>query len=178
MRTQLERVLLTGGAGFIGSHVAEALLRRGAQLLIVDKLDDFYSLEWKNANLEQIRRVGEYEFSSTDICEIDPLRKLIARYKPDAIIHLAARAGVRPSIEQPCLYERVNVAGTLNLLELCRELRIPKFVFGSSSSVYGAASQAPFSEAQLDLRPLSPYAATKLRVRCSPIPTRISSDCR
>ena len=162
MRTQLERVLLTGGAGFIGSHVAEALLRRGAQLLIVDKLDDFYSLEWKNANLEQIRRVGEYEFSSTDICEIDPLRKLIARYKPDAIIHLAARAGVRPSIEQPCLYERVNVAGTLNLLELCRELRIPKFVFGSSSSVYGAASQAPFSEAQLDLRPLSPYAATKL----------------
>jgi UDP-glucuronate 4-epimerase len=162
VRTQLERVLLTGGAGFIGSHVAEALLGRGAQLLIVDKLDDFYSPDWKNANLEQIRRTAEYEFSNIDICDIDPLRKLIARYKPDAIIHLAARAGVRPSIEQPCLYERVNVAGTLNLLELGRELHIPKFIFGSSSSVYGAASRAPFSEVQLDLRPLSPYAATKL----------------
>jgi UDP-glucuronate 4-epimerase len=162
MSTPSKLVVLTGGAGFIGSHVAEALLRRHVQLVIVDSLDDFYAKAWKQANLEQIRSVGDYEFSNVDICEILPLRQVIARYKPHAIIHLAARAGVRPSIEQPLLYERVNVAGTLNLLELCREFRVDKFVFGSSSSVYGATSRAPFSEDQVELRPISPYAATKL----------------
>lgn len=162
MSNPSKRVVLTGGAGFIGSHVAEALLRRHVQLVIVDSLDDFYAKAWKKANLEQIRSVDAYEFSNVDICEIPPLRQVIARYKPHAIIHLAARAGVRPSIEQPLLYERVNVAGTLNLLELCREFRIDKFIFGSSSSVYGATSRAPFSEDQVELRPISPYAATKL----------------
>lgn len=162
MPSQSERVLLTGGAGFIGSHVAEALLQRGTQVLILDSLDDFYPSTWKELNLEEIRRVASYEFCNVDICEIDPLREVIARYRPSAVIHLAARAGVRPSIEQPHLYERVNVAGTLNLLELCREFQIAKFIFGSSSSVYGAASRVPFSEEELNLRPLSPYAATKL----------------
>src|SRR5882762_10801162 len=117
MSNPSKRVVLTGGAGFIGSHVAEALLRRHVQLVIVDSLDDFYAKAWKKANLEQIRSVDAYEFSNVDICEIPPLRQVIARCKPHAIIHLAARAGVRPSIEQPLLYERVNVAGTLNLLE-------------------------------------------------------------
>src|SRR6267378_4864542 len=162
MSNPSKRVVLTGGAGFIGSHVAEALLRRHVQLVIVDSLDDFYAKAWKKANLEQIRSVDAYEFSNVDICEIPPLRQVIARCKPHAIIHLAARAGVRPSIEQPLLYERVNVAGTLNLLELCREFRIDRFIFGSSSSVYGATSRAPFSEDQVELRPISPYAATKL----------------
>lgn len=162
MNASFQRVLLTGGAGFIGSHVAEALLRQGAQLTIVDNLDDFYSPAWKRSNLEEIRGVGSYEFEEVDICDFEGTREAVQRARPDAIIHLAARAGVRPSIAHPRLYESVNVAGTVNLLELCREFQVKKFVFGSSSSVYGATSRAPFSEDQVELRPISPYAATKL----------------
>jgi UDP-glucuronate 4-epimerase len=160
--TDSRRVVLTGGAGFIGSHLAEALLRRGCQLTIVDKLDEFYPPAWKQANLDEIRRVGDFQFFPADICDMVQLREILSRARPDLIIHLAARAGVRPSIEQPLLYERVNIAGTLTLLELCREFKIPKFIFGSSSSVYGATSRAPFSEEEAVLRPISPYAATKL----------------
>lgn len=162
MSKRSQRILLTGGAGFIGSHVAEALLRRGVQLWILDNLDEFYSPAWKKTNLENIRRVGSYEFFQVDICDRGPLREILERARPDVVIHLAARAGVRPSIEQPHLYERVNVAGTLNLLEKCRQFSVRKFLFGSSSSVYGATSRVPFSENQLELRPVSVYAATKL----------------
>ena len=162
MSKRSQRILLTGGAGFIGSHVAEALLRRGVQLWILDNLDEFYSPAWKKTNLENIRRVGSFEFFQVDICDTGPLREILERARPDVVIHLAARAGVRPSIEQPHLYEQVNVAGTLNLLEICRQLPVRKFLFGSSSSVYGATSQVPFSENQLELRPVSVYAATKL----------------
>jgi UDP-glucuronate 4-epimerase len=157
-----KRILLTGGAGFIGSHVAEALLRRGAALSVVDCLDHFYSSAWKKGNLEEIRRTGSFEFFDSDICEVEKMRETMAAARPNVVIHLAARAGVRPSIEQPRLYELVNVGGTLNLLELCREFRVEKFIFGSSSSVYGASSRAPFSEEQPELHPISPYAATKL----------------
>ena len=157
-----KRILLTGGAGFIGSHVAEALLRRGVVLSIVDNLDHFYSSAWKKKNLDDVRRAGSFEFFERDICELETMRETLAAAQPDVVVHLAARAGVRPSIEQPRLYEHVNVAGTVNLLELCRESHVGKFVFGSSSSVYGTSSHAPFSEEQHDLRPISPYAATKL----------------
>jgi UDP-glucuronate 4-epimerase len=157
-----KRVLLTGGAGFIGSHVAEALLRGGAQLSVADNLDTFYSPAWKKANLESIRKVGAFAFFEQDICATDGMRDVFAFARPEAVIHLAARAGVRPSIEQPRLYEQVNVAGTMNLLELCREFRVERLIFGSSSSVYGATSRAPFCEAEAGLRPISPYAATKL----------------
>jgi len=158
----LKRVLLTGGAGFIGSHVAEALLRKHFALSIVDNLDDFYSPAWKKANLEAIRKIAPFDFFDQDICVTEQMREIFARIRPDAVIHLAARAGVRPSIEQPRLYERVNVAGTVNLLELCREFQVSRLIFGSSSSVYGESDRAPFSEEQFDLRPISPYAATKL----------------
>ena len=160
--TDSRRIVLTGGAGFIGSHLAEALLRRGDQLTIVDSLDEFYSPAWKQVNLEEIRRAGCFQFFPADICDAERLRGILSNARPDLVIHLAARAGVRPSIEQPRLYERVNVAGTLNLLELCRELKVPRFIFGSSSSVYGATSHAPFSEEEAVLRTISPYAATKL----------------
>jgi UDP-glucuronate 4-epimerase len=156
------RILLTGGAGFIGSHVAEALLRRGALLTIVDNLDDFYSLDRKKANLEEIRRVGPVDFFPIDICDTSAMHELMAGVRPEVAIHLAARVGVRQSRQQPRLYEAVNVAGTLNLLELCREFRVQKLIFSSSSSVYGASSPAPFSEKQTALRPASVYAATKL----------------
>jgi UDP-glucuronate 4-epimerase len=157
-----QRVLLTGGAGFIGSNLAEALLRRGAALTIVDNLDSFYPPAWKKDNLRAIRQVGPVEFFETDICDERALREVFVHRQPEAVIHLAARAGVRPSIEQPVLYEHVNISGTVKLLELCREFGVKKFLFGSSSSVYGATSKAPFSEDQVDLRPISPYAATKL----------------
>ena len=162
MAGKSKRILLTGGAGFIGSHVAEALLRGGDALAIVDTLDDFYSPAWKKANLESIRAVAPFDFFEDDICSPDRMRKLFAAFRPDTIIHLAARAGVRPSIDQPRLYEQVNVAGTVNLLELSKEFHVSRFIFGSSSSVYGESDQAPFSETQYDLRPISPYAATKL----------------
>ncbi len=157
-----KRIALTGGAGFIGSHLAAALLLRGANLTILDNLDNFYTPLWKKANLEDVRRVGKFEFAQVDICDVEGVRMALANARPDVLIHLAARAGVRPSIEQPRLYEQVNVAGTVNLLEICRQLGVPHFIFSSSSSVYGASSRTPFSEDQVELRPLSPYAATKL----------------
>jgi len=156
------RILLTGGAGFIGSHVAEALLGRAVQLTIVDNLDDFYPPDWKKINLEELRRTGDYHFLLADVAEPEAMCEVMARARPEVVIHLAARAGVGPSLRQARLYERVNVAGTLNLLELCRAHGVRKVVFGSSSSVYGATSQSPFSEDRVELRPISPYAATKL----------------
>jgi UDP-glucuronate 4-epimerase len=159
---EFKSILLTGGAGFIGSHLSEALLRQGAQLTIVDCLDEFYPPAWKKANLEEIRRVGDYKFFPQDISDLEGIRRLMTQIRPQAVIHLAARAGVRPSIEQPCLYERVNVTGTVNLLEACREVGVQKLIFGSSSSVYGATSRVPFSEEHVEGRPISPYAASKL----------------
>jgi UDP-glucuronate 4-epimerase len=155
-------VLLTGGAGFIGSHVAEALLMRGYQLSIIDNLDNFYEPGRKKENLAQTRMAGKFEFFELDICDLGPLREALRNAQPDIVVHLAARAGVRPSIEQPSLYERVNVAGTVNLLELARELHVNRLIFGSSSSVYGASNRVPFSEDDPVLHPISPYAATKL----------------
>jgi UDP-glucuronate 4-epimerase len=155
-------VLLTGGAGFIGSHISEALLRRGFQLSVVDSLDDFYSPAAKRANLEEVRRVGDFCFCELDLCDFDALRQTISKLRPDTIIHLAARAGVRPSIETPQLYERVNVGATVNLLELARQHGVKRFIFGSSSSVYGVTNRVPFVEDDPNLRPISPYAATKL----------------
>jgi UDP-glucuronate 4-epimerase len=157
-----QRILLTGGAGFIGSHVAEALICRGAQLSIVDNLDDFYAPTRKRLNLEEISKVGTYEFFETDVRDEAALRKVAEKVQPQIVIHLAARAGVRPSIEQPALYESVNVGGTVNLLEICRELRVERMIFGSSSSVYGITNSVPFREDDPKTRPISPYAATKL----------------
>ncbi len=131
-------------------------------LFIVDNLDNFYSPARKKKNLEEIARTGSFEFHPVDICDLEALRPLFSQIRPDLIIHLAARAGVRPSIEQPLLYDRVNVSGTLNLLELSRQFGVKKFIFGSSSSVYGATSKAPFSEDHVECRPISPYAASKL----------------
>jgi UDP-glucuronate 4-epimerase len=156
------RVLLTGGAGFIGSHLAEALLRTGAELSIVDNVNDFYSPQWKLGNLADVRAAGDFRLFQSDICDGDAMQKAFQEVKPECVIHLAAYAGVRPSLLNPRLYEKVNVAGTTNLLQLSREFGVKTFVFGSSSSVYGATSNAPFRESEVQNRPISPYAATKL----------------
>lgn len=156
------RLLLTGGAGFIGSHLAEALLRRGAELLILDDLNDYYDPALKRANLEEVRRTGAFEFVHGDICDAPLVDSLFARFRPGVVVHLAARAGVRPSLEQPALYQRVNVEGTAVLLEAARRHGVERFVFASSSSVYGAASRVPFSEDDPVRAPISPYAASKI----------------
>ena len=162
MSSKSQKILLTGGAGFIGSHLAEALLRQGTSLAIVDELNDFYAPQCKRENLAEVQKAGAFEFFQTDICDKPGLRDIFEGFRPEVVIHLAARAGVRPSLVDPGLYERVNVAGTLNLLELSRELGVSRFIFGSSSSVYGVAERVPFSESNVELRPISPYAATKL----------------
>lgn len=157
-----DRILLTGGAGFIGSHLAEALLRRGCELMILDDLNGYYDPALKRANLDAVRRAGTFEFVEGDICDQPLAESLFGRFRPGAVIHLAARAGVRPSLEQPALYQRVNVEGTAVLLEAARRHGVRRFVFASSSSVYGAASRVPFSEEDPVRAPISPYAASKI----------------
>ena len=142
--------------------MAEELIRRGTKLSIVDSLDSFYSPSRKQLNLQEIRKTGTYDFFQADVRDIDALRKLAEQVQPEIVIHLAARAGVRPSIEQPALYESVNVAGTVNLLEVAREFKVQRLILGSSSSVYGITNNVPFCEDDLKTRPISPYAATKL----------------
>jgi UDP-glucuronate 4-epimerase len=158
----MNRVLLTGGAGFIGSHVAEGLLRKGWGVAVIDNFDPFYPESWKRRNLAEAQESGTMTVFECDICDRKALADVFAQCDPSVVIHLAARAGVRPSIEQPSLYEQVNIAGTYNLLEVCRNREIAAFVFGSSSSVYGESTRAPFREDECSLRPISPYAATKL----------------
>ena len=152
---------MTGGAGFIGSHVCEALLRRGDDVVALDNFDDFYSPAVKRANLQSAMSNSRFELVVGDIRRQADVRRALAR-GADVLVHLAAKAGVRPSIEEPLLYQDVNVRGTLVLLQACREQPSCRFIFASSSSVYGNNAKAPFSELDRVDAPISPYAATKL----------------
>jgi len=151
------KILLTGGAGFIGSHLLDALLQRGQDVVVVDDFNDYYDPRIKRGNLEDAAaRVVE-----ADIRDRGTMDALFRREAPALVAHLAARAGVRPSLENPALYADVNIGGTLKLLELCRAHGVPRFLLASSSSVYGNA-RVPFSESEGALEPVSPYGATKL----------------
>ena len=153
-------ILVTGGAGFIGSHAVERLLKLGHRVTIVDDFNDFYDPAVKRRNIAAITdRVRVVE---SDICDETKLHDVFRHEDFEAIVHLAARAGVRPSLMHPQLYTRVNIVGTQTLLELAREFGVKKFVFGSSSSVYGVNEKVPFSESDPIFNPISPYAATKL----------------
>ncbi|MBV6495874.1 MAG: NAD-dependent epimerase/dehydratase family protein [Acidobacteria bacterium ACB1] len=157
-----KNVLVTGGAGFIGSHLVGKLLAEGDwQITIVDDLNDFYSPEIKRANLALFARSLDVEFVEADIRNFAALEPVFERTKFDTIVHLAARAGVRPSLLEPQLYIETNINGTTNLLELARQHGVRQFVFGSSSSVYGENKKVPFAEADPIFEPISPYAATK-----------------
>ena len=156
------RVVVTGGAGFIGSHLCERLIRDGHEAAIIDDLNDFYAPQLKRNNLRAIRETGLVRLYEGDVRDQSLVKRVFEENRPHAVIHLAARAGVRPSLEQALLYESVNVRGTLVLLEHCRTYGTGKFVFASSSSVYGAADKVPFSEDSNVNLPISPYAATKL----------------
>src|SRR5882672_257259 len=148
------KILLTGGAGFIGSHLLERLIARGDDVAVIDDFNDYYEPRVKRANLPK----GGFRLHELDLRNAAPL---VAQEKPHLLIHLAARAGVRPSQQDPALYESVNVAGTLVLLDACRGAGVKRFVFASSSSVYGNAP-VPFREENRDLQPISFYGITKL----------------
>ncbi len=157
----MSAILVTGGAGFIGSHLVERLLERGEEVVVVDDFNDYYSPKLKWRNLKNVLEHPGFHLEQGDIRDFPFLERLFKRYPLKEVIHLAARAGVRPSVEDPILYEEVNGLGTVNLLELCRRYEVPKFIYGGSSSVYGDSSKVPFSEEDCCDRPVSPYAATK-----------------
>ena len=154
------RVLVTGGAGFIGSHLVEKLLAAGHEVVILDDFNDFYDPQIKHANIAGFAK--DVTVYHVDLRDGGSVRSLFHREKVDAIAHLAARAGVRPSIQHPQLYYDTNVSGTLHLLEAARVTGVERFIFASSSSVYGASKTVPFSEDQQLTQTLSPYGATKV----------------
>jgi UDP-glucuronate 4-epimerase len=154
-------ILVTGGAGFIGSHLCERLAKEGHNVICVDNFNDYYNPKRKESNLAWLRKQKNFKLYRADIRDQKALEKVFAQNRINKIVHLAAMAGVRPSIENPYIYNDVNLAGTLNLLELAKKHKVKYFIFGSSSSVYGTNKKAPFSEDDKTDCIVSPYAATK-----------------
>jgi len=156
-------ILVTGGAGFIGSHLCGHLLKEGHRVFCFDNFDDYYDPNIKIQNVEPMARdfPDRFQVVTGDLRNPDHLSDLFKRTPIKRVVHLAARAGVRPSIERPLLYEDVNIRGTLTLLEACKAHGTRELIFASSSSVYGENQRVPFSEQDLDIQPISPYGATK-----------------
>jgi UDP-glucuronate 4-epimerase len=154
-------ILVTGAAGFIGSHVCEKLLSSNFSVVGIDNFDPFYDPEIKRRNLQNFQDHPHFEFYETTITDMPAMEKVFSQHHFSHIVHLAAKAGVRPSIEQPIAYKTANIDGTLNLLEMARLHKIDRFIFASSSSVYGNNRKIPFSENDPVDNPISPYAATK-----------------
>lgn len=157
----IRRILVTGAAGFIGSNLADDLLKSGIRVMGIDNFDPFYSRSIKEANITDALRNELYEIREGDIREAGFVNDCFQSFKPDMVIHLAAKAGVRPSLLDPAAYYDVNVMGTLNMLEMIKKHKISKLLFASSSSVYGNNKKIPFSESDNVDHPVSPYAASK-----------------
>lgn len=158
----MKNILITGGAGFIGSHLVDRLLSEGDwHITVIDDFNDFYDPSIKRANIKNHLTHANYRLVEADIRDFDAVSQAFRDRDFDCIVHLAARAGVRPSLTEPRLYVETNINGTMNLLELARDRGIKQFVFGSSSSVYGTNEKVPFSEDDPIFNPISPYAATK-----------------
>jgi len=154
-------ILVTGGAGFIGSHLCGRLLREGHRVVCLDNFDDFYEPEIKRRNIQEAMGNTQFELIEGDIRDTQLIPRIFQDRTFDVVVHLAARAGVRPSIDYPKLYEEVNIQGTINLLDACREFGVKSYVFASSSSVYGGNRKVPFSEEDRVETPISPYGTTK-----------------
>jgi len=158
----MKNLLITGGAGFIGSHLVDRLLATDVErITVVDDFNDFYNPSIKRDNIREHLKDSRYSIHELDIRDQAALEHVFNESNFDCVVHLAARAGVRPSLSEPQLYTETNINGTLNLLELARQHDIKQFVFGSSSSVYGINTKVPFSEDDPIRQPISPYAATK-----------------
>jgi UDP-glucuronate 4-epimerase len=153
------RVLVTGAAGFIGSHLAEALVRRGDEVVGIDNFDPFYPREVKERNLAELGPQAGFCFHEQDMLDVDELRPLLTA--ETVLVHLAAKAGVRPSLADPVAYTRANLTGTAAVLEAARRAGVSRIIYGSSSSVYGDSTPVPFREDAVAIQPISPYAATK-----------------
>ena len=170
MQTLESSILISGGAGFIGSHVTERLVDSDTEIVIIDNFDPFlYERKIKEKNIENITTKPNVKLYTMDLRNSEQIETLFKEHKFSQVLHLAARAGVRPSLRYPLAYEEFNVRATLNLLELCRKYNVEHFVFGSSSSVYGANTKIPFSETDNTDNPISPYGASKkaCEVYCS-----------
>jgi UDP-glucuronate 4-epimerase len=159
----MSTMLVTGGAGFIGSHLCERLLSDGVKVICLDNFDSFYDPDIKIKNAEGIAKKFRdlFELVTGDIRNPGHLKAVFQKNQIDFVVHLAARAGVRPSIADPLLYQDVNIRGTIVLLEACKAYKIKNFIFASSSSVYGENQRVPFTEEDLNIQPISPYGATK-----------------
>lgn len=157
----MKTILVTGAAGFIGSHLSDTLLARGDRVVGLDEFNSYYDPAIKRANIAGALAHPNFTLVEADICDEPALRAVFEAQRPDVVVHLAARAGVRPSLEDPNLYNRVNVIGGQHILDACRDYKPSHLVFASSSSVYGGSKAAPFKESDPVMRPVSPYAATK-----------------
>jgi len=157
----MKKVLITGGAGFIGSHLAKSLLEKGYSVVIVDNFNEYYNSQLKRDRISKILNGLDFKLYELDICNLKELKSVFEKEKIDIICHLAAQAGVRYSIDNPFVYEKSNVLGTLNILELSKDYGVEKIVFASSSSVYGNSNKEYFSEEDDTSSPVSLYAATK-----------------
>ena len=153
--------LITGAAGFIGSHLGEALLDKGAMVIGVDNFDPFYAEQIKRNNIQPMLRNRNFRFYEESILHVEKMKKIFRKHRFTHIVHLAAKAGVRPSIQHPVAYQKSNVEGTAKILDLAKEFGVKKITFASSSSVYGNNKKVPFSESDNVDFPISPYAATK-----------------
>lgn len=157
-----KKVLVTGGAGFIGSHLVDSLLTNNFEVIVIDNFDPFYDKSIKLRNIQEHLKNRNYSLREADITNEDEVFSIFENVQPDIVVHLAANAGVRPSLKNPTKYVSTNIVGTTNLLNACVKYDVKKFIFGSSSSVYGLNEKVPFSETDPTLQVASPYGATKV----------------
>ncbi len=155
------KIMVTGGAGFIGSNLTDTLLDQNMEVIAIDNFDSFYDKKIKENNISRAMDYQKFHLYRTDILDHESLEKIFRKHNPEMVVHLAAKAGVRPSIDDPAGYMKTNIEGTTNLLELSKSHKIGKFIFASSSSVYGNNKKVPFSETDPVDEPISPYAASK-----------------
>lgn len=155
------KILITGGAGFIGSHTVRKFLEEGHEVICIDNFNDYYDPKIKESNIAEFLDNKNFTLEKCDIRD-EKIHEIFKKHTPSHVIHIAARAGVRPSIKDPELYHDVNINGTLNILKACQKTNPENIVYASSSSVYGGSKNIPFTETEWPLKPISPYAATKL----------------